>query len=123
MRVVVFWPKMAQDVQRHCKRCDSCQRNKAAIATPRPPAAVIEYPQRPWQSFAIDFMDLPMSTRGHNAVLIVTCRFSSQVHIIPTQRTVTADESADLLLVNVVRLHGVPDSIVSDRDTRFTSEL
>ena len=64
-----------------------------------------------------------MTTAGHDCVLITTDRFSKVVHIIPTHRTVTAEVTADLLLEGLVRLHGLPGSLVSDRDPRFTSAV
>ena len=119
----VFWPNMWRSVQNYVRKCDACQRNKASVHTPAAPAQPLVRPDRPWESISIDFMDLPLTPRGHDSALIATDRFSRMVHIMPTTRTVTAEESVDLLLQGVVRAHGIPGSIVSDRDPRFTSAL
>ena len=119
----VFWPNMWRSIQTYIRSCDSCQRNKAANHTPAAPAQPLDRPTRPWESISIDFMDLPTTSKGHDSVLVATDRFSRYVHIMPTTRTVSADGTVDLLLAGVVRLHGLPSSIVSDRDTRFTSAL
>lgn len=123
LRKIVFWPKMVQQVQRWCRECDECQRGKQATKTIHAPAQPLDVPTEPWKSVSMDFMDLPMSLRGHDSVLITTCRFSGMLHVLPTTKTVTADGAADLVLQGVVRLHGVPESFVSDRDPRFVAEL
>jgi transposase InsO family protein len=119
----VFWPGMYGNIQSYVRACDTCMRNKASQKTVAAPAQPLQAPHRPWEEISLDFMDLPPTVTGHDNVLIVTDRFSKLVHIIPTVRTVTAEQTADLLLMNVVRLHGLPKSLVSDRDTRFTSSL
>ncbi|CAI7788214.1 unnamed protein product [Closterium sp. NIES-53] len=81
-------------------------------------------PDRPWQVVTMDFiMALPRTFRGHDAIFVVVDKFSRATHFIPTHGKVTAEEAATLFIDNVVRLYGVPDSIISDRDPRFTSKL
>jgi len=71
----------------------------------------------------MDFMGpLPMS-KSYDYLLVVIDRLMSQVHLVPTTTRVTAKEVAWLFLTEVVRLHGVPDSIISDWDTKFTSSF
>ena len=78
-------------------------------------------PDRLWQSIGRDFMGpLPISN-GHDYLLVVINRFTSEVHLIPTTTWVTAKEVAWLFLKEIVQLHGVPESIVSDCDAKFTS--
>ena len=123
MRLNFFWPKMLASVSRYVRRCDSCQRNKAVTATPRAPAQPLPTPHRPWATISMDYMDLPMTTSGHDCVLTVVDAFSNMAHFIPTTRSVNTEGTVDLLLNSVVRLHGVPSDIVSDRDSRFTSAV
>ena len=123
MAGIVFWPNLYRSVQVHVRRCDRCLRNKASQRTPAGPAEPLAVPERPWQSVSLDFMDLPVSTTGRDCVLIITDRFSKVIHVMPTSRTVTAQGTADLLLEGLVRLHGLPDSLISDRDPRFTSAI
>ena len=119
----VYWPRMVQSVARYVRQCDSCQRNKAAHRIPHAPTQPLAAPQRPWEVITLDFMDLPRSTSGHDAVLTVTDSFSNYIHFIPTTRSLAAAGTVDLLLEEVIRLHGVPTAMVSDRDPRFTSDL
>lgn len=122
MRTVVFWPKMLKWVRHMCRTCDTCDFNKTA-KTIRAPAQPLEIPSRPWSSVSLDFMDMPQSLRGHNSILVATCRFSGQRHLMPTTQDVDAEGAAALVLDGVVRLHGIPESLVSDRDVRFTGEV
>jgi hypothetical protein len=69
----------------------------------------------------MDFVGPLRDNKGFNYLLVVIDRFSSMVHIIPTTTTVNALGVADLYFREIVRLHGLPKSIVSDRDSKFTS--
>ncbi|KAE9292940.1 hypothetical protein PR003_g24633 [Phytophthora rubi] len=70
----------------------------------------------------MDFIfGLPRDAEGRNGVLVFVDRFSKMVHLAPVAAEVAADESAELFLDLVFRHHGLPESIVSDRDPRFTS--
>ncbi|EFA86005.1 LTR-retrotransposon skipper [Heterostelium album PN500] len=72
---------------------------------------------------SMDFMELPKSVNGYDYVLVVVDRFSKYTTIIPTTKEITALGTAKLIHQHVFSLFGLPLSIVSDRDTRFTSEL
>ena len=56
-------------------------------------------------------------------ILVVIDRLTKMAHFIPTQSTVTSKETADLFLQNIFRQHGLPSTIVSDRDPRFTAKF
>jgi hypothetical protein len=76
---------------------------------------------RPWQLIGIEFMGpLPKSNNCDYLMVIIDC-LTSHVHLVPTTTMVTAKGIAWLFLKDIVMLHGVPDSIVSDRDSKFTS--
>ncbi|CAI7802682.1 unnamed protein product [Closterium sp. NIES-54] len=119
-----FWPGLTTDVEDYIRSRDTCQltkssrQRKAGISQPIPP------PDRPWQVVTMDFiMALPRTVRGHDAIFVVVDTFSQAVHFIPMHGKVTSEEAATLFVDNVVRLHGVLDSIISDHDPRFTSKF
>ncbi|KAE9349451.1 hypothetical protein PR003_g5887 [Phytophthora rubi] len=116
-----FWPRKYKWIRKWVRSCEICQRVK--------PAAFKQAPHRPlpiatsaWRSVSMDFIfGLPRDAEGRAGVLVFVGRFSKMVHLAPVAAEVTADESAELFLDLVFRHHGLPESIVSDRDPRFTS--
>ena len=68
-------------------------------------------------------MDLPKTLSGYDAILVVVDRLSKMAHFIPTTASVTALATAKLFVDHIFKLHGLPKSLVSDRDTRFTSKF
>ena len=71
----------------------------------------------------MDFItDLPFS-EGHDSILVVMDRFTKMVHFIPCSKAISDLKTTNLILANVVRLHGLPDDIVSDRGAPFISHF
>ena len=69
----------------------------------------------------MDFIvDLPMTQGGYDAILVVVDRLTKMAHFIPTRESISIPQVADLFISHVLRLHGLPKSILSNGDTRFT---
>ena len=119
-----YWPKLYDDVKEYVTTCLQCQSNKARNAVQAGLAHPIPSPARRWDQVSIDLIILlPRSSRGYDAILVVVDKYSKMIHCIPTTTTVTAPQLAKLFFNEIVRHHGVPSSIISDRDPRFTSSF
>ena len=117
-----WWSTLSKDVSKFCETCGTCQATKPS--TQRPPGLLhpLPVPSRPWESIGMDFIGpLPPSPEGYNFIWVIIDQFSSMVHLIALKTSATATELAERYLREVVRLHGIACSIVSDRDPRFTS--
>ncbi|XP_071906059.1 uncharacterized protein [Coffea arabica] len=114
-----FWPRMRSDVERHIERCVTCHQEKSKVHpyglyTPLP------IPHAPWVDLSMDFvLGLPRTRQGHDSIYVVVDRFSKMAHFIPCLKTDDAKHVADLFFREIVRLHGMPRTIVSDRDAKF----
>jgi hypothetical protein len=118
-----WWPKMARDTIAFCESCGKCQMIKTSNQRPAGLLHSLPIPNRPWASVGIDFMGPLPESNGYDYIIVVICRLTSMLHLIATTITVKATEVAEIYYREIVRLHGLPESIVSDRDTKFTSKF
>jgi hypothetical protein len=116
-----WWPQMLKSTVGFCKTCEACQRAKGSSQRPAGKLHPLPVPTKPWDSIGMDFVGPFPESRGYNYLWVVICRLMSMVHLIPVRTTITANGLSWKYLREVVRLHGLPSSIVSDRDSKFTS--
>lgn len=119
-----YWPKLREDVKEYVSSCLACQSNKARNEPLAGLAQSIPHPARRWDQVSMDLItQLPRTREGNDAIVVVVDKYSKMLHCIPTTTTVTAPQLAKLFFNEVVRHHGLPSSIISDRDPRFTSSF
>lgn len=119
-----WWPCMRADIKEYVGNCVQCQRNKAATKKPGGLLQPLPVPSDRWAEVTMDYITgLPCTVRGHDAVLVFCDRLTKMVKFIACTKTDDAAEAARLFRDNVFAVHGMPDELYSDRDTRFTSKF
>ena len=133
-----WWPGMRKTIARYLNNCDTCARIKPSRHALYGLLKPLQVPVVRWSSVSMDFITgLPESkppgsktsgisnsssnTRGFNAILVVVDWLTKMAHYIPTREDTNSEQVARLYFDNIFRLHGLPDSIISDRGTQFTS--
>jgi hypothetical protein len=114
-----FWQKMRCGVERYVSRCTTCNKVKSRL-NPHGIYMPLPIPSMPWEDISMDFvLGLPRTKRGKDIIFVVVDRFSKMAHFIPCHKRDNASHVADLFFTEIICLHGVPNTIVSDRDAKL----
>ncbi|GAU51685.1 hypothetical protein TSUD_414990 [Trifolium subterraneum] len=118
------WPGMKKQVAEYVASCLTCQKAKIEHQKPAGLLKPLDVPQWKWDSISMDFVGaLPKTQRKFDSIWVIVDRLTKSAHFIPVQANYTTAKYAEIYIEEIVRLHGVPSSIVSDRDPKFTSHL
>ena len=124
VRRMYWWRGLKREVDDYVARCYTCQQVKAEHQRPAgllQPLPVLEWK---WDHITMDFVSgLPRTSRGHNSVWVIVDRLTKETHFLAVKTTDTLVTLSRLYIEEIVRLHGVPLSIISDRDPRFVSQF
>ncbi|KAL0536696.1 hypothetical protein IC582_025656 [Cucumis melo] len=124
LKRVYWWRNMKREVAEFVSKCLVCQQVKAPRQKPAGLLQPLSIPEWKWENVSMDFITgLPRTLRGFTVIWVVVDRLTKSAHFVPGKSTYTASKWAQLYMSEIVRLHGVPVSIVSDRDARFTSKF
>ncbi|KAK2450171.1 hypothetical protein QL285_009303 [Trifolium repens] len=119
-----WWSGMKKDVAEYVASCLTCQKAKIEHQRPAGMLQSLDIPEWKWDSISMDFITgLPKTRRKHDSIWVIVDRLTKSAHFLPVRITDTAAKLTDIYIVEIVRLHGIPSSIVSDRDPKFTSHF
>ena len=119
-----YWRYLNKEVKDYVTSCTLCQRNKSNNQAPLGLLQSIPTPERRWDTVTLDLItSLPRTKLGNDCIVVFVDKFSKMAHYAATTTTITAPKLAELFIQNVVRLHGLPNNLISDRDPRFTSNF
>lgn len=115
---------MKRDIAEFVSKCPNCQQVKVEHQRPSGVAQNIEIPRWKWEMINMDFVTgLPKSRRQYDSIWVIVDRMTKSAHFLAVKMTDTAENYARLYIREIVKLHGVPLSIISDRGTQFTAQF
>ena len=118
-----WWPGVMREVKRYVEGCDQCQRMKNRAEMLVGKLRPNKVPERPWQHILVDFITKLPTSKSHDSILVVCDRFSKMSHFVATTEKTTAEGLVKLFRDNVWKLHGLPESVISDRGLQFVAGL
>ncbi|KAK8940812.1 hypothetical protein KSP39_PZI010806 [Platanthera zijinensis] len=122
LKKLFWWPGLKKDVALYVARCQACALVKAECQKPGGFLKSLPIPEWKFDDISMDFVHgLPRSQKGNDAIWVIVDRLTKVSHFLPMRKDDPVEKLAKLYVDSIVRLHGVPHSIVSDRDGRFTS--
>ena len=117
-----WWTGMKRDIASHVSKCLHCQRVKAEHHSPAGLLQPLSIPEWKWEYITMDFVVwLPQSFSNNDAIWVIVDWLTKSAHFLPIKIMYSLNKFSTLYIKEIIRLHGTPVSIVSDRDTHFVS--
>ncbi|GKC39734.1 putative reverse transcriptase domain-containing protein, partial [Tanacetum coccineum] len=124
LKKLYCWPNMKVIIAEYVSKCLTCSRVKAECQKPSGLLIQPEIPTRKWERLTMGFITkLPKTSSGHDTIWVIVDRLTKSAHFIPTRATDSMETLTRLYIKEIVSRHGVPISIISDRDSHFTSRF
>lgn len=124
IRQWLWWPTLREVTQEFLKACQVCNQSKTLCQSLTGLLHPLPTPHCPWSHISVDFFKGLPTSQGFRVILIIVDRFCKMTHLVslpPLPTLPSAKKTAQLVLLHVVRLHGLPNDVVSDRGPQFTS--
>jgi hypothetical protein len=124
LRSLYWWTRMKRKIAKYISECDTCQRIKASHLKAAGPLRPLPIPSWKWEDICMDFIvGLPNTSRHHDSIWVIVDRLTKTAHFLPVHTTHRTEKYAEIYIDQVVRLHGIPRTIVSDRGAPFVARF
>ncbi|GKC80747.1 putative reverse transcriptase domain-containing protein [Tanacetum coccineum] len=124
MKKLYWWPNMKADIATYVSKCLACAKVKAERQRPSGLLVQPAIPEWKWDNIMMDFITkLPKSSQGFDTIWVIVDRLKKYGHVLPIRENDPLDKMTRLYLNRIVARHGIPVSIIRDRDGRFTSNF
>ncbi|GJW60041.1 putative reverse transcriptase domain-containing protein [Tanacetum coccineum] len=124
LRGLYWWPGMKKDIAMYVSKCLTCSKVKAEHQKPSGLLQQPEIPEWKWENITMDFINkLPQTSSGHDSIWVIVDRLTKSAHFLAIREDYKIERLARLYINEIVARHGVPVSIISDRDSYFTSRF
>nr|GEU73075.1 retrotransposon protein, putative, Ty3-gypsy subclass [Tanacetum cinerariifolium] len=124
MKKQYWWPNMKANIATYVSKCLICAKVKAKHQRPSGLLVQPAIPKWKWDNITMDFITkLPKSSQGFDTIWVIVDRLTKSAHFLPIRENDPLDKLARLYLNRIVARHRIPDSIICDRDGRFTSNF
>ncbi|GJT68207.1 putative reverse transcriptase domain-containing protein [Tanacetum coccineum] len=124
MKKLYWWPNMKADIATYVSKCLTCAKVKAEHQRPSGLLVQPKIPEWKWDNITMDFVTkLPKSSQGYDTIWVIVDRLTKSAIFTPMRETDPLDKLARMYLKEVVTRHGIPVSIICDRDPRFASNF
>ncbi|GJX33113.1 putative reverse transcriptase domain-containing protein [Tanacetum coccineum] len=124
IKKLYWWPNMKAIIAEYVSKCLTCSRVKVECQKPSGLLVQPEIPMWKWERITMDFVTkLPKTSTGHDAIWVIVDRLTKSAHFIPIRATDSMETLTRLYIKEIVSRHGIPISIISDRDSHFTSRF
>jgi hypothetical protein len=115
---------MKREIAKYISECDTCQRIKASHLKAAGPLQPLPIPSWKWEDICMDFIvGLPNTSRHHDSIWVIVDRLTKTAHFLPVHTTHKTEKYAEIYVDQIVRLHGIPKTIVSDRGALFVARF
>jgi hypothetical protein len=119
-----WWSRMKREIAKYVSECDRCQRVKASHLRVSGTLQPLPIPSWKWEDISMDFIVGPPNTsQKHDSIWVIIDRLTKIAHFLPVHTTYSAKKYAEVYLDQIVRLHGVPKTIIFDRGAQFIARF
>jgi hypothetical protein len=124
LRQNFWWTRMKREIAKYVSECDICQRVKASHLKVAGVLQPLPIPSWKWKDISMDFIvGLPNTSQRHDSIWVIVDRLTKTVHFLPMHTSYNAKKYAEIYLDQIVRLHGVPKTIISDHGAQFIARF